>query len=178
MMDGQILPDDWDRRFRAIWGVLEKLLKRSGAANAVLMDTAGNAVTYWGEEPDFDILTFAPLAVGDFLASRELASVLGEPSMDWVVHQSGRRGLLMAPLHHTLVLAVLFDRRSSLGIVRYETQRSLEALSEATAGLARLLDRQMREEEEHTGVGELPAGEEEEAVWIERQLDQLFGPQV
>ncbi len=177
-MDSQTLPDDWDQRFRAIWDLLGKLLKRSGAANAVLMDTAGNAVTYWGEDPDFDLLAFSPLAVGDFLASRELASVLGEPSMDWVVHQSGRRGLLMAPLHPTLILAVLFDRRSSLGIVRYETLRSLDVLREATAGLARLLDRQMHEEEEHTEVGDLPAGEAEEAVWIEQQLDQLFGPQV
>ncbi len=178
MMDAQTLPDDWDRRFRTIWDVLGRLLKRSGAAIAVLMDTAGNAVTYWGEEPDFDLLSFSPLAVGDFLAGRELASVLGESSTDWVVHQSGPRGLLMAPLHHTLILAVLFDRRSSLGIVRYETLRNLEALREATASLARLLDRQMHEgEEEHGEAGDLPAGEDE-AVWIEQQLDQLFGPQV
>jgi len=145
-MDREILMLDWERHFGSVWAELQRLLGQSGSATAVLLDASGNAVTYAGEDPDFDLSSFASLAVADFLATREMAALLGEEELRWVVHQGERSGLVLAPLHPDLVLAVLFDDRTSLGLVRHQMRKDRERLQTATQPLLRLLRERMEAE--------------------------------
>lgn len=164
------IPEEWDRRFGAIWRELDSLLARSSAATAVLLDTSGNAVTYSGEDPDFDLSDFAALAVGDFLATREMARLLREEEMRWVVHQGSRGGVVLIPLHPLLILAVLFDGRTTLGLVRHEIRKSHPRLEEATRPLLRLLAPRAGGADE----GRADAGLARQV--IDEGLERLFGP--
>ncbi len=166
-MDHVIMPEDWDRRFGAVWTELGRTLRASGAATAVLLDTTGNPVTYAGEDPDFDLSAFASLAVGDFLASREMAALLKEEDLRWVVHQGRDLGVVLAPLHAQLILAVLFDTRTTLGLVRHQIRRDIARLQAATLPLLALLDQRGRD---------LDATEDSDRDWIGEGLEQLFGP--
>ena len=163
------IPEDWDRRFAEVWRELERLLARSSAATAVLLDTSGNAVTYSGEDPDFDLALFASLAVGDFLATREMARLLHEEGMRWVVHQGTYGGLVLAPLHPQLILAVLFDGRTTLGLIRHEVRKSRQRLEEATRPLLALLEANTPDDDE---VGD----DEYAGDVIDEGLHSLFGP--
>ena len=126
-MDDATIPEEWDLHFGSVWKELERMLQRAGAATAILLDTSGNAVTYAGEEPAFDLASFASLAVGDYLATQEMALLLGEESMQWVVHQGIEGGVVLAPLHPLLVLAVIFDGRTTLGLVRHAMRKERRA---------------------------------------------------
>jgi predicted regulator of Ras-like GTPase activity (Roadblock/LC7/MglB family) len=168
-MGEAMIPEDWDRRFTAVWGELNRLLARSAAATAVLLDTSGGALTYAGEDPDFDLALFSSLAAGDYLATREMARLLHEEGMRWVVHQGDRGGMVLAPLHPALLLAVLFDRRSTLGLVRHEVHKARARLEEATRPLLPLLAQ--RADEEPTAAADDAAGKV-----IDEGLSRLFGP--
>lgn len=163
------IPEDWDRRFGDIWKELERVLARSAGATAVLLDTSGNAVTYAGDDPDFDLSLFATLAVGDFLATREMARLLHEDEMRWVVHQGARGGVVLAPLHPLLILAVIFDGRTTLGLVRHEVQKARLRLEEVTRPLLALLAPRIAEESRREDEGLA-------RQVIDEGLERLFGP--
>ena len=170
-MDHAAIPGEWDLHFGSVWKEMQRMLQRAGAATAVLLDTSGNAVTYAGEEPTFDLGTFASLAVGDYLATQEMALLLGEESMQWVVHQGIEGGVVLAPLHPLLVLAVIFDGRTTLGLVRHAMRKDRRRLEEATRPLLGLLERQVLE-------GDIE--ESEDGYGADRMIDdglrRLFGP--
>jgi predicted regulator of Ras-like GTPase activity (Roadblock/LC7/MglB family) len=170
-MDDATIPGEWDLHFGSVWKELQRMLHRAGAATAVLLDTAGNAVTYAGEEPAFDLGTFASLAVGDYLATQEMALLLGEESMQWVVHQGIEGGVVLAPLHPLLVLAVIFDGRTTLGLVRHAMRAERRRLEETTLPLLGLLERQVLE-------GDLDRFQDPSAVdrMIDDGLGRIFGP--
>jgi hypothetical protein len=171
-MDEAMIPQEWDRCFSAIWTELGRSLDLSGAATAILMDPSGNAVTYAGEDPEFDLSTFASLAVADFLAQRELAGVLGDRDLQWVVHQGAKSGLVLLPLHPLLILGVLFDPRTTLGLVRHQLRKDRERLVEATRPLVSLLQTQLESDlEESARIERLADGDA-----IGESLERLFGP--
>jgi predicted regulator of Ras-like GTPase activity (Roadblock/LC7/MglB family) len=170
-MHDAAIPGEWDFYFGSVWKELQRMLQHAGAATAILLDTSGNAVTYAGEEPTFDLGTFASLAVGDYLATQEMALLLGEESMQWVVHQGIEGGVVLAPLHPLLVLAVIFDGRTTLGLVRHAMRKERARLEEVTRPLLGLLERQVLE-------GDLE--ESEDGYGVDRMIDdglgRLFGP--
>lgn len=142
-MDHAMLPKEWERCFGSIWKEMKILLDRSGSATAVLLDASGNPVTYAGEDPDFDLSAFASLAVADFLATREMALLLGEDGLEWVVHQGARTGLVLLPLHPLVILGVLFDERTTLGLVRHQIRKQREKLVATTRPLLKILEHQI-----------------------------------
>jgi predicted regulator of Ras-like GTPase activity (Roadblock/LC7/MglB family) len=170
-MHDAAIPGEWDLHFGSVWKELRRMLQRAGAATAILLDTSGNAVTYAGEEPTFDLGTFASLAVGDYLATQEMALLLGEESMQWVVHQGIEGGVVLAPLHPLLVLAVIFDGRTTLGLVRHAMRKGRARLEEVTRPLLGLLERQVLE-------GDIE--DSEDGYGVDRMIDdglgRLFGP--
>jgi hypothetical protein len=169
-MANATIPGEWDLHFASVWKELERMLQRAGAATAVLLATSGNAITYAGEEPTFDLPSFASLAIGDYLATQEMAMLLGEESMQWVVHQGIEGGVVLAPLHPLMVLGVIFDGRTTLGLVRHAIRKDRAKLEAATTPLLGLLERQAQEDfnegEEDYGVDRL----------VDDGLGRLFGP--
>jgi predicted regulator of Ras-like GTPase activity (Roadblock/LC7/MglB family) len=174
-MDSARIPEEWDRHFGSVWRELELTLKHAGAATAVLVDTSGNAVTYAGEEPGFDLASFASLARGDYLATQEMAVLLGEESMQWVVHQGMDGGVVLVPLHPMLILAVVFDGRTTLGLVRHAMRKDRERLRVATEPLLGLLERQDLEADLEADLEE-PGNDDMVDRIIGDGLGQIFGP--
>ncbi len=169
-MGNAMMPEEWERQFGAVWGELRRTLDLASASTAVILDTSGNPVTYSGEDPNFDLGAFSSLAVGDFLASREMAAVLQEEDLRWVVHQGRKGGVILAPLHPNLILAVLFDGRTTLGLVRHQLRRDYDRLQAVTQPLLRLIaDRRDPADSEDSPPG---GGRD----WIGEGLEQLFGP--
>lgn len=175
---------DWDDQFGRARIEFQRFLGRAGAATAILLDTSGNCVTYFGEDPEFDLALFASLAVGDYLATQEIANLLGEESLRWVVHQGRETGLILAPSGPLLLLAVIFDHRTTLGLVRHEMKKDWSRLGEALAPLAEGLERQIQERDgafeldQEIGLEPVSALGDEAAddPALREGFDRLFGP--
>ncbi|MFH1144100.1 MAG: roadblock/LC7 domain-containing protein [Candidatus Eisenbacteria bacterium] len=117
---------------------LERLVARTQGRAILLMDSAGRLLTWVGDEPQFDVTTFVSLLAADFCATRELARLLGEEQFHSVSHQGEGVSLYLTQLTEKTILALAYDRESTLGLVRYCVQQALPALSESVrAGFAR-----------------------------------------
>ncbi len=113
---------------RTVVSILEELLARSQALSAHLVDRAGRLVTSAGRRADYDLTTFASLAAADLAANDELARLIGEPRADGVACLGAFRSMTSTQVGEGLVLCVVFDRKSSLGIVRHRMRRAAERL--------------------------------------------------
>ena len=91
-----------------------------------------------GEPPTFDATTFASLAAADFSANDQLARLLGEPEFGALVHQGERDSMYLLDIARRAILVVLFDGRTTLGLVKL---RARPVVRELQGIVTDLLDR-------------------------------------
>jgi predicted regulator of Ras-like GTPase activity (Roadblock/LC7/MglB family) len=146
-----------------IGALLNSLLREANARTALLVDRTGQMLATVGEEPTFDPVAFASLTAADFSANDQLARMLGENEFGALFHQGDKDSLYLADVARRVILVVLFDNRTTLGLVKLRVRGVVEALSALfTEMFAResAADRRME-----TGfVGE-----------AEDEIDKLFG---
>ena len=115
--------------FQAIHGSLQRFLYDSHARCALLVDRAGQLVATVGEPPAFDPTAFASLTAADFSANDQLARLIGETDFTTLFHQGERESMYLADIARRVILVVLFDNRTTLGLVRLELKSVVEALN-------------------------------------------------
>ena len=107
---------------------MDRLLQESGAHSAMLVDRGGQLLTQTGSRPTFDATTFATLTAADFSANDQLARLLGETDFTSLFHQGERESMLVADIARRAILVVLFDSRTTLGLVRLRLRPVVEDL--------------------------------------------------
>ncbi len=154
----------FENDFRSIDLVLNELLERTNALSVHLVDRSGQLITTAGRTGDFDATAFASLIAADFTANAELSQLLGENGLAAVVSEGKSRSVHSCLLADRVILCTVFDRRSTLGLVRFRAQR---AVSE--------LDRVFRDLFEKVGLVEPETATPEFAAAASQELDALFG---
>src|SRR5688572_10016356 len=119
----------FEEGFRAVDAVLTDLLRRTQALGIHLIDRSGHLITSVGPESDFDLPTFASLAAADVAANAELGVLFGEQALDCVVCLGKPRSMASTLVAERVILVVLFDKRSTLGIVRLRSKRAVAVLT-------------------------------------------------
>ena len=114
---------------RKIDGILNNLLYESNARCALLVDRAGQLVTTVGESPAFDSAAFASLTAADFSANDQLASLIGEEEFSSLFHQGRKESMYLADVARRLILVVLFDNKTTLGLVRIKIKDAVRSLN-------------------------------------------------
>jgi predicted regulator of Ras-like GTPase activity (Roadblock/LC7/MglB family) len=151
--------------FHRIDKMLQAFLYDSNARCALLVDRAGQLVTTSGEKPEFDSVAFASLAAADFSANDQLATMIGETEFSSLFHQGERESMYLADVARRVILVVLFDNRTTLGMIRIKVKGVVRELSEvfheifARSGTAQ-------------AAVHMEAGFTDEA---EDEIDRLFG---
>lgn len=112
----------------AIGQVLQRFLFDSKARCALVVDRSGQLVTTAGERPAFDVTAFATLAAADFAANDQLARLIGERDFSTLFHQGERESMLLADVAHRVILVVLFDHRTTLGMVKLKLRGAVDEL--------------------------------------------------
>lgn len=111
--------------------ILGKLLYESNARCALLVDRTGQLVTTVGEQPDFDSAAFASLTAADFSANDQLAALIGEEEFSSLFHQGQKESMYLADVGKRLILVVLFNRQTTLGLVRIKIKEAVLDLNRA-----------------------------------------------
>ena len=114
---------------RRITDILRTFLSESSARTAMIVDRTGQLVSTVGEPPTFDPTAFASLTAADFSANDQLARMLGEPEFGALFHQGERESMYLADVARRVILVVLFDNRTTLGLVKLRVRGVVEALS-------------------------------------------------
>ncbi len=107
---------------------LSTLLKESNARCALLVDRAGQLLASSGEQLQFDSTAFASLTAADFSANDQLAKMIGEPEFASLFHQGEKESMYLADVARRVILVVLFDQRTTVGLVRLRVKQTVSDL--------------------------------------------------
>lgn len=117
--------------------ILQSFVSEAGARCALLLDRAGRPLTAFGETGDIDETSFATLAAADFDASDQLAGLLGAQEFTALYHQGVDGSMYLSDVAGAAILAAVFDRRTTLGMVRLKTRAVVPQLVALLEALAR-----------------------------------------
>jgi predicted regulator of Ras-like GTPase activity (Roadblock/LC7/MglB family) len=113
----------------AITASVERFLAETGARSALIVDRAGQLISTVGEPLGFDPTTFATLTAADFSANDQLARLIGETDFTTLFHQGERESMYVADVARRMILVVLFDNRTPIGLVRLKMKPVVEELT-------------------------------------------------
>jgi predicted regulator of Ras-like GTPase activity (Roadblock/LC7/MglB family) len=148
---------------RRIQTILRGLLGEANARTALLVDRTGQMVVTVGEVPTFDPTAFASLTAADFSANDQLARMLGEPEFGALVHQGERESMYLADIARRVILVVLFDNHTTLGLVKLRARSAVGQLNQVFTDIFGA-----------DGAG-APGVESGFAGEAEDEIDKLFG---
>src|SRR3982750_2085093 len=121
--------------YSAITESLQRFLADSNARCAMLVDRTGQLVATVGEKPKFDATTFATLTAADFSANDQLAKLIGENDFNSLFHQGEKESMYLADIARRVILVVLFDNRTTLGLVRLKMKATVDELNQLFAAV-------------------------------------------
>lgn len=100
-------------------------LAHDARAKAIfVVDKDGQLVTETGETQGIDTTGFASLVAGSTAATGGLAQMLGEEEFPVHFHEGHKTHVHVSVIGNELILVVIFDDRSSLGLVRLRVKKA------------------------------------------------------
>ena len=126
----------YERDIDRLEGELDSFLELAGARCAMLIDKDGHMVTRRGEPLRAQAESVSALIAGSFAATREMARLLGEEEFSSLFHQGARDNIQLQLVGDRTLLAVLFDDRTNLGLVRFYAQETTRRLYDVLIEIA------------------------------------------
>lgn len=100
-------------------------LQRDACAKAVfLVDKNGQLLASSGETAAMDTTSLASLTAGNIAATGGLAQLLGEKEFAIQFHEGEHDNIHISLVGHRVILVIIFDQRSSLGLVRLRVRKA------------------------------------------------------
>jgi len=136
----------YEQQFQQLRLILGKLRLESFSRVVFLVDKNGQQIATHGDVGDIDTTSLASLAAGNVAATGGMARLIGEKEFPTLSHEGERESIHICIIGRVL-LVVVFDERSSLGLVKLRVKQASRDLSSLFEELERLnAERREREE--------------------------------
>ena len=112
-----------EQQFHKLKNVLARLCVECAARVVFLVDRDGQPIAFQGEIGDLDTTSFSSLAAGNVAATTSMAQLIGEEIFPAIVHEGERESIFISIIGRSL-LVVVFDERSTLGLIKIRTKRA------------------------------------------------------
>ena len=112
-----------EHHFQKLKNVLARLSVEAAARVVFLVDRDGQPIAFHGEIGDMDTTSFSSLAAGNVAATSSMAKLIGEDVFPSVVHEGEHESIYICIIGRSL-LVVVFDERSTLGLVKLRAKRA------------------------------------------------------
>ena len=117
-----------ERQYHQIKAVLARLRMDSSARVVFLVDKDGQEIAVQGEIGNIDTTSLASLAAGNVAATGGMAQLIGEKEFPTLSHEGERESIHISVIGR-LLLVVVFDERSTLGLVKLRSRQVSQTLS-------------------------------------------------
>jgi predicted regulator of Ras-like GTPase activity (Roadblock/LC7/MglB family) len=118
----------YEEEFSKIDEELQRLYLQTNAKVVFLVDKNGQLIASAGETHDIDTTSLASLTAGNIAATGGIARLLGEKEFTILFHEGEKDNIHISLIGQRIILVVIFDSRSSLGLVRLRVKKVSEAL--------------------------------------------------
>jgi predicted regulator of Ras-like GTPase activity (Roadblock/LC7/MglB family) len=140
MHDSQLVLYDEDHR--RIVAVGQLLVRDANAKGVFVVDRNGQLIGEAGEMRGIDTTSLASLTAGCIAATGGLARIVGEDEFPVHFHQGQRDNLHISLIAGRMILVVVFDERSSLGLVRLRVKKAAAQLAKIFEDIAKRADQE------------------------------------
>jgi predicted regulator of Ras-like GTPase activity (Roadblock/LC7/MglB family) len=117
-----------ERQYHQIKAVLARLRLDSSARVVFLVDKDGQEIAVQGEIGNLDTTSLASLAAGNVAATGGMAQLIGEKEFPTLSHEGERESIHISVIGR-LLLVVVFDERSTLGLVKLRSKQISHQIS-------------------------------------------------
>ena len=118
----------YDEEFRKIKDSLNRLAADANANVVFLVDKNGQQIAAVGDLTTLDTTSLASLTAGNVAATDGLARLIGEREFSILFHEGERDNIHISIVAQRVILVVIFDERTSLGLVRLRVRRAMAEL--------------------------------------------------
>lgn len=123
----------YETEYEQLKRAISRLCADANAKFVFLVDRSGQQIASHGEMLNLDTTSLASLTAGNVAATDGLAHLIGERGFPVLSHEGERDNIHISIIAARVILVVIFDMRSSLGLVRLRVKR-------ATADLTSIFD--------------------------------------
>jgi predicted regulator of Ras-like GTPase activity (Roadblock/LC7/MglB family) len=117
-----------EQQYHKIKAVLARLRMDCEARVVFLVDKDGQQIAAQGEMGNLDTTSLASLVAGNVAATSGMAELIGEREFPTLSHEGEKESIHIAVMGR-LLLVVVFDERSSLGLVKLRSRQIARQLS-------------------------------------------------
>ena len=120
----------YDEEFNQIKVIISKLRVDANAKLVFLVDKNGQQIAAHGDVENLDTTSLASLTAGNVAATDALAKLIGEKEFSILFHEGERDNIHISIVGLRVILVVIFDERSSLGLVRLRVKKASKELND------------------------------------------------
>lgn len=155
----------YEEEFKQIDAELSKLHQLSNAKVTFLVDKNGQLIASVGETQNLDTTSLASLTAGNIAATGGMAQLLGEKEFSILFHEGEKDNVHISLIGDRVILVVVFDQRSSLGLVRLRVKKSSEIFVQIFSKIINKVEKEKENKNSRSPFAEI----------TEDDIDRLFG---
>ncbi len=130
----------FDEEFHQIKDVISRLHKDSQSKVVFIVDKNGQQIAAQGDLETLDTTSLASLTAGNVAATDGLAKLIGEKEFPVLFHEGEKDNVYIAIVGQRVILVVIFDERSSLGLVRLRVRKASQELEKVFEAIQRKVE--------------------------------------
>ena len=119
----------YEDEVRRIQGVADRLQQDSRSRAILVVDKNGQLIAASGDVDNLDTTSLASLTAGNIAATGGMAKLLKENEFATQFHEGEKANIHIQLVGNRVILVVIFDSKSSLGLVRLRVRRASEELN-------------------------------------------------
>ncbi|MCG8555437.1 MAG: roadblock/LC7 domain-containing protein [Proteobacteria bacterium] len=119
----------YEQEFHQIQAIVEDLLRASNARVVFTIDKNGQLIAAAGETEHVDTTSLASLTAGNIAATGGMAKLLRENEFTTQFHEGENANIHIQLVGNRVILVVIFDNKTSLGLVRLRVKKASELLN-------------------------------------------------
>lgn len=156
----------YEEEYLQIKEALARLHVDSNSKFVFLVDKNGQQIASHGDMKGLDATSLASLTAGNVAATDGLAKLIGEKEFSILFHEGERDNIHISLVARRVILVVIFDERSSLGLVRLRVKKGSQELERVFEIILRKAEEEANSE---TGRFDSPFAE-----ITDEDIDSLF----
>jgi predicted regulator of Ras-like GTPase activity (Roadblock/LC7/MglB family) len=118
----------FEEEYRLIKDILARLQGDANSKIVFLVDKNGQQIAAHGDMKGVDATSLASLTAGNVAATDGLAKLIGEKEFSILFHEGERDNIHISLVAQRVILVVIFDEKSSLGLVRLRVKKASQEL--------------------------------------------------
>ncbi len=118
----------YEEEFNRIQGAVTELVHNANAKVVFVVDKNGQLIAASGDIDNLDTTSLASLTAGNIAATGGMAKLLRENEFATQYHEGKNAHIHIQLVGNRVILVVIFDSKSSLGLVRLRVKKTTQQL--------------------------------------------------